>query len=692
MWGANAANNRTLCGMGDTPPPTRVNTTQQLIDFRANMKLININSRNPKAFIVGSADAHNSEYPTEYDQRRQYISGFAGSAGTAVISENNAALWVDGRYYIEADEVLSCEWILMKSGLPDTPTIEEWINAEMGNSQGEFVGVDTNLISHTSFTEMDEKLQSKSNRPELKPVETNVNPVDVSWTVPKGRPAQPIKPVNNLKMTFAGKTWQSKIADLRKELTAKNAGAFAVTSLDEIAWLFNLRGSDISYNPFFLSYAIVEQARIRLYILNKDTRLVAQSADSEESDLTLQAHLATGGDGQCPGSGTNCVEVLDYEDGITEITALDSSKRVWVTYDANYAIYTGISNNFLVDKSPIAIAKSQKNSVERAGMERSYNRDSVALIKFLAFLEKEIADEKRWTEVTAAAELDERREALTYSKGLSFNTISAYGSNGAIVHYSPSNDTDKVITTDSLYLLDSGGLYLDGTTDVTRTMHYGTPTDYQKECYTRVLSSAINLAQLHWPENIYGRQIDAIARYELWEAGLVYRHGTGHGIGSYLSVHEGPGRIALTSSPSASDEPLTAYQYYSDEPGYYEDNSFGIRLETVVMVSPYSPAYTTAGVDFFEFKAVTLVPFEKNLIDYSRMTSKQVDWLNVYNAKIRADIVPLLSGDQLAIDWVNTRTNKISPGVTCSGAGETIYPTAVLLVSTVFTLFTAVNA
>ncbi|KAK3756156.1 hypothetical protein RRG08_065561 [Elysia crispata] len=695
---------RLACGAGDTPPSNRVNTTDRLEKFRTELSGITVSQIPVMAFIVGSPDAHNSEYPTKHDERRAFISGFSGSAGTAVITQTKAALWADGRYYLEADEVLDCNWELMKEGLPGTQTIAEWLNSEL--SPRAQVGIDRTLVSNVHFLELQSTLSNMPKQLVLHDLPENSNPVDTVWelsTTPT-RPAQPMAPINALDIKFAGKTWQDKIDELRTSLTSLNAETMVISALDEIAWLFNLRGNDIQFNPFFLAYAIVEPQDISLYILDKTNRLTRQPSDAA-STVTMAEHLNINGTTEsCTGMTGKCVQVKDYSQALADVTAAAQRGPVFVTHDTNYAIYLNAQNNRVVGKSPVALAKSQKNSVERAGMQAAYNRDSAALVKFLAFLEKEIEAGRSWTEVSAGAELDKRRGELQYSRGLSFETISGYGSNGAIIHYRPAAETDKTIGTDSMYLLDSGGQYLDGTTDVTRTMHYGTPTAEEKEAYTRVLMSAINLALLVWPEQIYGRQIDAIARYALWEAGLVYRHGTGHGIGAYLSVHEGPGRISLVHGVKPKDEYLHAYQYFSDgpgdiepvnsirvsdepliehqyfthEPGYYKDGGFGIRLETIVMVDKTTTKYTTSGEQFHKFKAITFVPFEPKLIDYSYMNAKQVNWLNDYNVKVREQILPLISDDQTAIDWLNSRTEPISSDVTC-GRGTGVLASGIIV-------------
>ncbi|XP_055889399.1 xaa-Pro aminopeptidase 1-like isoform X2 [Biomphalaria glabrata] len=631
---------------------TRVNTTDRLIAFRTALSSIHADSKQLAAFIVFSGDAHNSEYPTKHDKRREFISGFEGSAGTAVITRTQAALWTDGRYFLEAEEALDCNWVLMRQGEPGTPSIPGWLNSVLNAS--DYVGVDESLITHYTFTLIQGSLLSMSNKLELKAINSSLNPVDTVWR--DQQPAQPKEIINALDVKFAGISWQGKLANLRANITSLGAGAFVVTSLDEIAWLFNLRGSDVEYTPFFLGYAVVEPSSVRLYILDKNTRLNATPTD-DQTETKLHVHLNTGVDGAC--SSADCVQVLEYNlvDLEAYLRALAETTIVLVTYHANYAVYQAVKNNVTVRSSPIEIDKAIKNPTERVGMKNAYRRDSAELVKFLAFLENEVKSGRDWTEVSAAQRLDNQRKTLQYNRGVSFPTIAGFGSNGAIIHYMPLPSTNKQITTDSFFLLDSGGQYLDGTTDVTRTMHYGNPSDYEKECYTRVLMSSINLAMIKWPQGQRGGVLDTVARNPLWQVGLDYRHGTGHGIGAYLSVHEGPGGINVNSN---SDPALKPYEFYSDEPGYYEDGKFGIRLETVVTAVPYQTKYEFGRSGYLQFEAVTLVPFELDLVDFTLMNKEQMEWLNNYNSQIKREILPLLGNDELAIKWLNDRTQLIN--------------------------------
>ncbi|XP_050392395.1 xaa-Pro aminopeptidase 1 [Patella vulgata] len=653
---------------GQPQPPTRVDTTARLQALRTEMGTADVD-----VYIIPSEDAHQSEYPPSYDLRRSYISGLSGSAGIAVVTATKAALWTDGRYHLQADDELDCNWILMKDGVEGVPTMTEWIIEQMMNSTTKNVGASPFLLSSSKWKTYEEAFTQEAIT--MKSVGAN-DLIDKIWT--SGRPEKPKTPINALPLKFAGRSWQDKINDLRSEMTKKHAGAFIVTSLDETAWLFNIRANDILYNPFVVSYAIVEMNQISLYLIDSSTKL-SQTPTDEETTETLYEHLNTNQDGTCTGKTGLCVKVLEYNQSglLTDIETLaetSQSLKVWVTILCNQAIYETIPETQVIQaNSKVALIKSMKNSVERAGMQNSHIRDAVALINFMTKLEKEVKEGKKWTEVSAAADLKTYRFDQEYNRGLSFNSISGVGSNGAIIHYSPSNITDKQITTSEMYLLDSGGQYLDGTTDVTRTFHFGTPTEYEKECYTLVLMGHIDLALTKWPRGLYGRDFDAIARHPLWDVGLVYRHGTGHGIGAYLSVHEGPGRISISHAVNPSDEPLDENMFFSDEPGYYEAGKFGIRLETIVMTEIVDTKYHFDATTMLGFKAITLVPYEPHLINFSMLSQRQIDWLNAYHKRVENEVGPKLSGEPL--EWMKTRTQQI----TTSSPASIILPSILLI-------------
>nr|XP_022293537.1 xaa-Pro aminopeptidase 1-like isoform X1 [Crassostrea virginica] len=659
-------NDRPSCPPGQTVPPTRVNTTVRLEDLRREMTNNGIH-----AYIIPSEDAHQSEYPSDYDLRREFISGLSGSYGLAVVTSTQAALWTDGRYFLQAEDELDCNWILMKMGETDVPSSTEWLISVLAGITNPKVGAYPFLINSGSWLSY-EKALSKEN---IIMTGTNEDLVGKIWTT--GRPQEPDSPINALPLKFAGRSWQDKLADMYKAMTEKEVDAMVVTGLDETAWLLNLRGDDIAYNPFFLSYIIVEKKTniTTLYIRNATSKLTQNPTDTETTQK-LHEHLNTREDGNCTGRTGACVKVMEYQQNEVKNqvqSVAGNSEMVLVSFSCNYALFSSIpEQKRLRENTPVALAKAKKNEMERNGMRASHKRDAEALITFMAELERKVKQNVEMTEVSAALDLKKYRMEKLYNRGLSFPSISAVGSNGAIIHYKPSNLTDRRITTSEMYLLDSGGQYLDGTTDVTRTFHFGTPTDYQKECYTRVLMGHVDLARFKFAKTgfgPYGREIDAIARRPLWEVGLQYRHGTGHGIGMFLSVHEGPGRISLSHAPFDSDSPLDDGQFFSDEPGYYEDGQFGIRLENIVMVKEeLDLKYKFPNTTFLGFETVTLVPYEPNLIKYELLSQAQMDWINKYHEKVMENIgtTEFQNRNPEAYRWLESRTRKITRTVNFS--------------------------
>lgn len=645
--------NRPSCGIGQPVPRTRIETYDRVQALRAWFSNPVGDGRRIQAYIIPSVDQHQSEYVSPYDKRRGFISGFEGSAGTAVVTVNESALWTDGRYFLEAESVLDCHWRLQRQHTPGVPSISEWLGSVLPS--GARVGASPLLLTADKWMDLSQELAIYN----ITLVHVLRDLVDMIWSTT--RPKRPSSIVNALPREFAGKSWENKVRDIRNELIRQNADAFLVTSLDETAWLFNLRGNDVPFNPFFMSYAIVERQRTRLYLYEHEKKLTSRPTDRQTKKI-LYEHLNTGMDGQCHGK-SDCVEVYSYENMLKDVkeVAYRSQNKIWISHRCNYAIYALIPPvKLLKTQSPISIMKAVKNDVERKGMENANIRDSVVLIDFLQKLEKEVKNGRRWTEMSAANELANMRSQQKYNRGLSFNAISGSGPNGAIIHYTVSNITDRDITTKDMYLLDSGGQYLDGTTDITRTFHYGFPTSYEKECYTRVLMGFIDLARRRWPEGTTGSLLDSFARQHLWDVGLNYRHGTGHGIGAYLSVHEGPS--SFSPYHKKNDVPLMDGMFLSDEPGFYEDGKFGIRLETVLMVHETRMKYNYKNMRFLGLKPVTLVPFEPNLINYSLLSSDHVKYLNYYN-RLCSDIIgPELVrlGKYDAISWLRNRTMHIN--------------------------------
>lgn len=643
------------CKQGASTPSTRVNTFDRIQVLRSYFATEDIH-----AYLIPSEDAHQSEYPSQYDKRRGYISGFQGSAGYAVVTISKQALWTDGRYFIEAENTLDCNWILMRDGVSGVPTMAEWLKSELSN--GQKLGASPYLVDNFYWKTNSEELfkhgiQMTTVDPEL---------IDKFWSTNNGRPPQSSTYLYPLPLSMSGISWQDKIIDMRRTMKEEDVDMMVVTALDEIAWLFNLRANDIDYNPLFISYAVVEMNVVTLYLMDHIRKLNATSSDPEINPIAVADHLNTNTDGTCRNKMKTCVEIKEYNPTVVldEIHGKSiNATKVWLGFSCNQAIYRAVLQGKVhLDNTPVATAKAKKNPVEVDGMKRAQIRDAVALITFLSMLEKEVKAGKRWTELTAAMKLDAYRRKQKYNKGLSFRTISAFGSNGDIIHYSVSNATDKAITTTSLYLIDSGGQYLDGTTDVTRTLHYGTPAEYEKECYTRVLMGHIDLFQTKWPKSLYGREIDAFARRPLWDAGLVYRHGTGHGIGMFLSVHEGPGRISLSHTEFKRDNALDENQFFSNEPGYYEAGMFGIRLENIIMIKNATTKYSFSGTQFLTFEHITLVPYEPNLINVDMLNDDQISYLNDYNKLCRDKVGPelLAQGQEEAYDWLRIKTELIT--------------------------------
>ncbi|CAG0885290.1 unnamed protein product [Cyprideis torosa] len=654
-----SVSDRELCGPQHHNVPGRFNSTQILKRLREQFHT------SVDAYIIPMADAHMSEYVSECDGRVEYVSGFTGSAATAVVTRDKAALWTDGRYFLQAEQELDCNWILMKSGLDDTPSVNDWLLEEL--KEGQAVWVDATLVAAATATN-NIKLFAKHN---IDYRAEGVNLVDIIWST-DNRTECSNSTIFPLDLRFAGRRWQDKLEDVRKKLDEVKVDALLINALDEVAWLYNLRGQDQQSSPVFRSYAVVDRDNAWLFTpLHKVTDRVKTHLNSET----------------CSG-GVDCVQVRDYD---SFFVILEDLSKQWskvllpspwsysggATYRMLSALGVPLEDPKIVSQpSPIVGLKASKNAVEVEGYIRCQIRDSATLVEFLEFLESQIEDGQYWTEVSAAEELKKRRNVQEYNMGLSFSAISAFGSNGAIIHYKPSPESDREINRTSTYLLDSGGQYLDGTTDVTRTMHYGTPTAKQIEAYTRVLMGSIDLARLVFPEGTSDSGLDIAARFPLYSAGLNYRHGTGHGIGVYLFVHEAPTQLRIYGK-----EPHGLYENYfmSDEPGYYEDGEFGIRLETIVQTVVKDTPYNFDNKKYLGFKAVTLVPFEPKLIDTSIMTDEQLNWLNDYHRDVRAVLGPVLQQRQngRALKWLTSKTQPLQPSVRPgfrSSASEFIAP------------------
>ncbi|XP_067393153.1 xaa-Pro aminopeptidase 1 isoform X2 [Emydura macquarii macquarii] len=581
-----------------------------------------------------------SEYIAPCDCRRAFISGFDGSAGTAIITEQKAAVWTDGRYFLQAAQQMDSNWTLMRMGLKDTPTQEDWLVSVL--PEGSKVGVDPFIIPDDQWKRMSKALKGAGHV--LVPVKENL--IDAIWV---DRPQRPCKPLMTLDLSYTGLGWKEKMAAVRAKMVERKVPWLVVTALDEVAWLFNLRGFDVEYNPVFFAYAVIGTDTIRLFI-NGDRMADPSVREHLLLDSTLDAEFK--------------IQVVPYESILTELQAicvgLSPKEKVWLSDKASYALIEAIpkAHRYLTPYTPICTAKAVKNAAETEGMRRAHIKDAVALCELFNWLEKEVP-KGSVTEISAADKAEEFRRQQDGFVDLSFATISSTGPNGAIIHYKPVPETNRTLSVKELYLLDSGAQYKDGTTDVTRTMHFGIPSAYEKECFTYVLKGHIAVSAAVFPNGTKGHLLDSFARSALWDCGLDYLHGTGHGVGCFLNVHEGPCGI---SYKTFADEPLEAGMILSDEPGYYEDESFGIRIENVVLVIPVKTKYNFNNRGSLTFEPLTLVPIQTKMIDVSLLTQKERDWVNDYHQKCREVIRAELErqGRHEALQWLIRETAPIT--------------------------------
>ncbi|XP_030343492.1 xaa-Pro aminopeptidase 1 isoform X2 [Strigops habroptila] len=588
-------------------------TTELLKQLRQVMKSPKYVQEPVQAYIVPSGDAHQSEYIAPCDCRRAFISGFDGSAGTAIVTDQHAAMWTDGRYFLQAAQQMDNNWTLMKMGLKDTPTQEDWLVSVL--PEGSKVGVDPFIIPADQWKRMSKALRSAGH--DLVPIKENL--IDTIWT---DCPQRPCKPLITLDLSYTGVSWKDKIASLRSKMAERKVLWFVVTALDEVAWLFNLRGSDVEYNPVFFAYAVIGMNTIRLFI-DGDRMTDAAVREHLQLDSTLEPEFK--------------IQVMPYGSILSELQAvgagLSPKEKVWLSDKASYALTEAIPKpyRYLTPYTPICIAKAVKNASETEGMRRAHIKDAVALCELFNWLEKEVP-KGTVTEIIAADKAEEFRR--------------------------PVPETNRTLSVNEIYLLDSGAQYKDGTTDVTRTMHFGTPSAYEKECFTYVLKGHIAVSAAIFPNGTKGHLLDSFARSALWDCGLDYLHGTGHGVGSFLNVHEGPCGI---SYKTFADEPLEAGMIVSDEPGYYEDGSFGIRIENVVLVIPVETKYNFKNRGSLTFEPLTLVPIQTKMIDVNLLTQKERNWVDDYHQKCREVIGAELErqGRHEALQWLIRETEPL---------------------------------
>ena len=573
------------------------------------------------AFIFPSTDPHNSEYTPDRWKGREWISGFNGSAGTAVVTTDAAALWTDSRYFLAAAEQLSgTEFKLMKLKVPGTPTISEWLGSQLRNRNAQ-VGVDGMVNAEADV----EALIADMRRQGGITVRTNFDPLRDIWT---DRPPVPNNKVVIQPMEYAGETVASKITRVRQALREQHADGMLVSALDEVAWLLNLRGSDVHCNPVFVAYVIISPQDVTLYI------------NKEKLTPDVTAYLAA--------EGVGVREYKEVERGLMDYFAYNI---LLDPHQTCYTLYNKVDVHEIIRQpSPIAAMKAVKNEAEIRGFRNAMLRDGVALVKFLRWL-KPAVEAGGQTEMSVDRKLTSLRAAQPLFKDISFDTIAGYGPHGAIVHYEATPETDAELEPRGFLLLDSGAQYQDGTTDITRTIPLGPLTDEERKVYTLVLKGHIQLELCKFPDGACGTQIDALAREAMWREGMNFLHGTGHGVGSYLNVHEGPHQIRMEYMPA----PLHADMTVTDEPGLYLADRFGVRIENMLIIEPY---LSTEFGRFLQMDALTLCPIDTAPIIPSMLLPEEVEWLNSYHRRVWEALSPLLedAGDR---EWLKEATRGI---------------------------------
>lgn len=573
------------------------------------------------AFIFPSTDPHNGEYVPEHWKGREFISGFNGSAGTAVVTMDAAALWTDSRYFLAADEQLrGTEFKLMKEKVEGTPTIAEWLGRKLAANGGTQVGIDGMVNSINATEDLIAELRQQGGIT----VRTNLDPLRFVW---HNRPEIPLDKVEIHPLEYAGEKAADKLQRIRHALRQKHADGMLMSALDDIAWTLNLRGSDVHCNPVFVSYLLISSRKATLYI------------DSRKLTDEVRAYLTEIG-----------VETDEYNNVANGLRAYDEYNILMDPDETSYTLYKAERySKTVLATSPVGVMKTVKNHAEIDGFHRAMLRDGVALVKFLRWL-KPAVEAGGQTEITIDQKLTALRAEQPLFRGISFDTIAGYAEHGAIVHYEATPETDVPLQPKGLILIDSGAQYTDGTTDITRTIALGPLTDLERRVYTLVLKGHLRLQNLKFPDGASGTQLDAVAREAMWRDGMNYLHGTGHGVGSYLNVHEGPHQIRMEWKPT----PLKAGMTVTDEPGLYLAGRFGVRTENTLLIKEYRE---TEFGRFLQFEPLTLCPIDTTPIDFSLMTDEEIEWLNDYHQTVYDRLSPLLDGDDL--EWLRKATNRI---------------------------------
>lgn len=573
------------------------------------------------AFIFPSTDAHQSEYVADHWRGREWISGFNGSAGTAVVTMKSAALWTDSRYFLAAEEQLEdTEYQLMRLKMEGTPTIAEWLGKELQDVQSPEVGLDGMVNSYNYVKDLSYSLRKLGGIT----LRTNLDPLEQIW---ENRPSLPANPVEIQPLEYAGETLASKVVRIRKSLRELHADGMLVSALDDIAWTLNLRGTDVHCNPVFVSYLLIESDKVSLFV--DDNKL------SPEVKQYLQ-------DNQVSLYNYNKVEkcLESYSEYNILLDGDETSYYLWKTVKCQEIVAAA---------SPIPAMKAVKNKAEIEGYRSAMLKDGVAMVKFLKWL-KPAVEAGGQTEISIDEKLTSLRAEQKLFRDISFDTIAGYAQHGAIVHYEATPETDVVLKPEGLILIDSGAQYQNGTTDITRTIALGAVSEEMKHIYTLVLKAHIQLELVKFPDGASGTQLDAVGRECMWREGYNFLHGTGHGVGSYLSVHEGPHQIRMEWMPT----PLRAGMTLTDEPGLYLTGKFGVRIENTVLISDYM---STEFGKFLQIEPLTLCPIDTTPIDVDMLLPEEIDWLNAYHHSVYEKLSPFLDEEEKI--WLENATKPI---------------------------------
>ena len=573
------------------------------------------------AFIFPSTDAHQSEYVADHWRGREWISGFNGSAGTAVVTMKSAALWTDSRYFLAAEEQLEdTEYQLMRLKMEGTPTIAEWLGKELQDVQSPEVGLDGMVNSYNYVKDLSYSLRKLGGIT----LRTNLDPLEQIW---ENRPSLPANPVEIQPLEYAGETLASKVVRIRKSLRELHADGMLVSALDDIAWTLNLRGTDVHCNPVFVSYLLIESDKVSLFVDdNKLSPEVKQYLQDNQVSLYKYNKVE------------KCLE--SYSEYNILLDGDETSYYLWKTVKCQEIVAAA---------SPIPAMKAVKNEAEIEGYRSAMLKDGVAMVKFLKWL-KPAVEAGGQTEISIDEKLTSLRAEQKLFRDISFDTIAGYAQHGAIVHYEATPETDVVLKPEGLILIDSGAQYQDGTTDITRTIALGPVSEEMKHIYTLVLKAHIQLELVKFPDGASGTQLDAVGRECMWREGYNFLHGTGHGVGSYLCVHEGPHQIRMEWMPT----PLRAGMTLTDEPGLYLAGKFGVRIENTVLISDYM---STEFGKFLQIEPLTLCPIDTTPIDVDMLLPEEIDWLNAYHHSVYEKLSPFLDEEEKI--WLENATKPI---------------------------------